>query len=254
MANPSIGLLNSFTIETLKGFLDAEEKTNMAGFRTESLCQWVDALEAGIIPAEHWSETVDEESRRAKGSPVYAAVDVNYDRSRAYVAIAARRADGNLHTEVVAMAPGTDWLIPWLKERKKKFVGVAVQEIGAPASAMIADFEEAGIPVVRWGPAREVQAGCSITYDGIVEHTIFHRPSPVLDRAATSGSARHSGDAWIFDRRNSPVDVSPLIACTGAIWLEAGRFDVKDPQVHGWDEDKISQWEKEAQARWGMDS
>lgn len=81
---------------------------------------------------------------------------------------------------------------------------------------------------------------------------MYHRPAPVLDRAVTSGAARHSGDAWIFDRRNSPVDVSPLIACTAAIWLEAGRFSVKDPQVHGWDEGKISQWEKEAKERWGM--
>lgn len=252
IANPSIGLLNQFTVETLKGRLEAMERTNMGGFLTEHMCLWVNALEAGIIPAEHWAETVDEESRRASGSPVYAAVDVNYDRSRAYVAIAARREDGNLHTEVVAMAAGTEWVIPWLKERKNKFEGVAVQEIGAPASAMITDMEEAGIPVVRWGPAREVQAGCALIYDGIVEHTVYHRSSPVLDRAVTSGSARHSGDAWIFDRRNSPVDVSPLIACTGAIWLEAGRFSVKDPQVHTWDEEKVLQWEREARERWGM--
>lgn len=253
MANPSIGLLNTFTIETLKGFLEAEEKTNMAGFRTESLCQWVDSLEAGIIPAESWSETTDAESRRDPKSPVFAAIDVNYERSRAYVAVASRRSDGALHTEVVAAAPGTDWVIPWLKERKDKFQGVAVQEIGAPASAMIVEMEEAGIPVVRWGPAREVQAGCAVLYDGVVEGTIFHRPSPLLDKAATSGSARHSGDAWIFDRRNSPVDVAPLIAVTGAVWLEADRFVVKDPQIHAWDDEKIKMWEKEAAARWGMD-
>ena len=246
MANPSIGLLNSFSIETLQGFLEVEEKHNMAGFITESLCGWVNALEAGIIPAGHWTETTDPESGRAEGSPIYAAVDVNYDRARAYVAIAARRADGNLHTEVVAMAAGTDWLIPWLKERKSKFAGVAVQEVGAPASAMITELEEVGIPVVKWGPAREVQAGCAILFDGIVEHTIFHRPSPVLDRAATSGAARHSGDAWVFDRRNSPVDVAPLIAVTGAVWLEADRFEAKNPQVYGWDEEKIAQWEREA--------
>jgi hypothetical protein len=254
MANPSIGLLNSFTIETLQGFLEAEEKHNMAGFITESMCGWVDALEAGIIPAEHWGETLDEDSRRSKESPLYAAVDVNYDRSRAYVAIAGRRDDGNLHVEVVAMAAGTDWLIPWMKERKGKFEGVAIQEIGAPASALIAEFEEARIPVVKWGSAREVQAGCALLYDGIVEHTIYHRPSPVLDRAATSGAARHSGDAWIFDRRNSPVDVAPLVAVTAAVWLEAGRFAEKDPQVHGWDQDKIARWEAEARDRWGMDN
>jgi hypothetical protein len=252
IANPSIGLLNQFTVETLKGRLEAMERTNMAGFLTEHQCVWVNSLEAGIIPAESWAETTDDESRRDPKSPVFAAVDVNYERSRAYVAVASRRTDGALHTEVIAAAPGTDWLIPWLKERTDRFEGVAVQEIGAPASAMIVEMEEAGIPVVRWGPAREVQAGSAILYDGIVEGTIFHRPAPVLDKAATSGSARHSGDAWVFDRRNSPVDVAPLIAVTAAVWLEADRFVVKDPQVHGWDDEKVKQWEKEAAARWGM--
>ena len=37
-----------------------------------------------------------------------------------------------------------------------------------------------------------------------------------------------------------------------AVWLEADRFIVKDPQVHSWDEEKVKQWEKEAATRWKM--
>lgn len=246
MANPSMGLLNSFTLETLKGFLEVEEKTNMAGFRTESLCQWVESLETGIIPAEVWQATTDADSRRNPKSPIYAAVDVNYDRSRSYIAVASRRTDGALHTEVIAAAPGTDWIAPYLKERKNRFAGIAVQETGAPASGLILELEEAGVVVTRWGPAKEVQAGCSILYDSLTEGTIFHRPAPVLDRAATSGSARHSGDAWIFDRRNSPVDVAPLIAVTAAVWLEADRFSKTVPNIAVWDPEKVKRWEREA--------
>ncbi|MCV7174924.1 LAGLIDADG family homing endonuclease [Mycolicibacterium sphagni] len=227
-------------------------------------CQWVDSIVPGKIPAEHWAATRDPDSRRAQDATVYACVDVNYDRSRAYVAIAARREDGNVHTEVVAAARGTDWVIPWLKARTDRFAGIAVQEIGAPASSLIIDMEAAKLKVVKWGPAKEVQAGCSLLYDGIVnDHSIYHRPQPLLDKAATSGAARHSGDAWIWDRRSSPIDVSPMVACTGAVWLEASRFKVKTPEVHGWDADKIRQWEREAiekkqrwereaQERWGM--
>lgn len=253
-ANPSLGLLNQFSIDTLQGRLEAMERSNMAGFLTEYLCLAVQALEAGIIPMEHWDATVDPESRRATEAPLYAAVDINYDRSRAYIAVAARREDGNLHTEVIAAAAGTDWIIPWLRERKGKFAAVTVQEIGAPASMLIDEIKEAELAVVPWGPGREVQAGCSLFYDGVVEHTIFHRPAPLLDKAAAAGSARHSGDSWIFDRRNSPVDVSPMVACAAAVWLEAqrGKKPAEAPQCHEWpDDDVINQWEQEARERWG---
>jgi len=246
-ANPSLGLLNEFSVDTLQGRLEAMEKSNMNGFLTEYLCVAVQALEAGIIPLEHWQATVDAESARAENADLYAAVDISYDRARSYIAIAARRPDGNLHTEIVAAATGTDWIIPWLTERKKKFAAIAVQEIGAPASMLIDEMREAHLPVTAWGPGREVQAGSALFYDGIVDHTIFHRPAPLLDSAATSGSARHAGDSWIFDRRNSPVDVAPIIACAAAVWLEAARGKKGQPKISAWpDEDVIRQWELEA--------
>lgn len=77
MANPALGMLNDFSIHDLLGFFEAMEHRNLPGFQTEHLCQWVDALEPGILPAEHWMETLDSNSRRAEGSPAYVAVDVN---------------------------------------------------------------------------------------------------------------------------------------------------------------------------------
>jgi len=105
-ANPSLGLLNQFSIDTLQGRLEAMERSNLNGFITEHLCLGVQALEAGIIPLEHWEATEDTESARAADADLYAAVDINYDRSRSYIAVAARRPDGNLHTEIMAAAAG----------------------------------------------------------------------------------------------------------------------------------------------------
>ncbi len=255
LANPALGHLNDFKLDDLRAMFEAEQYRNLPGFQTEHLCMWVDALKPGIMPAEHWAETLDPTSRRAEGSTVYAALDVNYERSRSFVAIAARRADGNLHIEVVQAARGTDWIIPWLSgndekgmDRRKKFAGVAVQKTGAPASGMIDDLRQAGIPVVEWGPGVEVAGGCGLIYDQITEHKIFHGPAPVLDRAAASGVSRNVGEGWVFDRRNSPVDVSPLIACTAAAWLEHQPI-AGAPQIHPWpDEETIRQWERDADA------
>jgi len=246
-ANPAVGWLNEFTIEDLHGRLETMQFKNMPGWQTEYLCQTVDALEPGVIPAEYWQDGVDMKSGRAAGSDIYAALDVSYDRKTSYVAIAARREDGALHIEVIQAARGTDWVVDWLTERKTKFKGVAVQKTGAPASGMIGDLKRAGVPVVEWGPGLELQAGCALFFDGICEHTIFHRRQPVLDRAAASGVARRVGDAWIFDRRNSPVDVAPIVACAAAVWLE-GRPAAPKPQVWGWPSDEqIDQWEKGAE-------
>jgi len=252
MANPSMGLLNDFSLDDLRGYLEAMEYRNLAGFQTEHLCQWVDSLQPGILPAEHWAETIDPTSRRDESAPVFAALDVNYDRTRSYVCIAGRRADGNLHIEIAVAASGTDWVVEYLAERKKKFKAVAVQKTGAPVSGMIDDIKRAGVKVVEWGPSNEIAGACAMLYDQITEHRIFHRPAGALDRAAASGVARNVSEGWVFDRRNSPVDVSPLIACAAAAWLEHKRPGT--PTVHEWpDEDVIRQWEEEGrgmEAQW----
>lgn len=217
-------------------------------------CQWVDSLEPGIIPAERWADTVDVASRRAEGSPMYVGVDINYERSRAFIAVAARRADKNLHIEILNGARGTDWVIPWLcdkdaagVDRRKKFAGVAIQKTGAPISGMLEDFRRAGIPVVEWGPGTELAGGCNLLFDGIKEQRIYHCPAPVLDRAAASGVSRPVGEGWVFDRRNSPVDVSPLVACAAAAWLEH-QPPAEVPELHSWpDEETIKAWEAEAE-------
>lgn len=246
LANPSMGLLNDFTIDDLKGYLEAMEYRNMPGFQTEHLCQWVDSLEPGIIPAEHWMETLDHDSRRKEGSPLYACVDVNYDRTRAYVAVACRREDGKLHFEVIAAARGTDWLIPWFQERPGKFVGIAVQKTGAPVSGLLQDFLDAKLPVVPWGQGLELQTGCSLFYDSIVQHVAFHRPAIVLDRAAASAVGTTASDAWVFSRRNSPVDAAPLVACAGAVWLEQNMPAPEMPMVHAWpDEEELEKWSQQ---------
>ena len=208
-------------------------------------CQWVDSLEPGIIPAEHWAETMDGASRRAAGAPVYMGVDVNYLRARSYVAVCSERGDGSQHVEVIAGALGTDWVIDWLVTRADQYAGIAVQKTGAPVSGMIPDMLAARLPITPVNTGVELQSACGLLYDGICEHRIFHRPAPLLDQAAASGVGRNAGDAWIFDRRNSPVDVAPLVAVSLAVWLANYTPDVKNPVCHPWpDQEVIASWEQ----------
>ena len=216
LANPAMGYL--FESDTLSGRAEAMFD-NMAGFKTEHLCQWVDALEAGIIPAEDWIATTDPSSKRAEAATVWASVDVNFQRTKGYVAIASRRDDDKLHIEVVAAERGTEWILPWLTERKDRFAGVVIQARGAPASVLIEPLRENGIEVFELGGS-DLTKAYGYTFDLITERKVFHRPAPVLDAAAESAKARIIGDSWVIDRKNSPVDASPLVACIQAAWGE----------------------------------
>jgi len=37
------------------------------------------------------------------------------------------------------------------------------------------------------------------------------------------------GDAWLWDRKNATVDISPLVGCTLALW--GSRTQSRAPQV-----------------------
>ena len=216
LANPGMGYL--FEAESMVGRAEAMSD-NIAGFKTEHLCQWVDALDPGIIPPEHWAATTDAESKRADGAQVWASVDVNFQRTKAYVAIASRRDDDKLHIEVVAAERGTEWIVPWLSERKDRFAGVVVQARGAPASGLIEPLREAGVEVLELGGS-DLTKAYGYMFDMISEHKVGHRPSPVLDAAAEAAKAKILGDSWVIDRKNSTVDSSPLVACFQAAWGE----------------------------------
>jgi hypothetical protein len=218
-------------------------------------CQWVDSLTPGIIPAQAWADTLDPTSRRDEDAPLYACIDVSYHRTRSYVAVAGVRDDGKTHMEVLPTpkgAKGTDWVVPWIAKRKERFAGICVQKSGAPASSLIDDLRAAGVDIIEWGaPVTTLAAAAASFYDGLGNGTIAHRPAVILDRAAASTPARTIGDAWFFDRRKSPVDAAPLVACCGAVWLLNNPPPAPGPAtVWEWpDDDTLDEWRKEADDR-----
>ncbi|CPR79317.1 terminase large subunit [Mycobacteroides abscessus] len=220
MANPSMGYL--FSENELRGQAEAMQIDNPGGWKTEHCCQWVKILLPGVMPAEDWAATTDPNSARKAEAKVWAALDVNFERSSSYIAVAAERENGDQHVEVVAAQRGTDWTIEWLKERADKFEGVVIQARGAPASGLIEPLREAGVTVIELGGGDLTRAYGEF-YDALLKHRVWHRPSPALDEAALTALARTLGDAWVIDRKNSPTDASPLVACIQAMaghWLQ----------------------------------
>jgi phage terminase large subunit-like protein len=213
-ANPSLG----YTIAE-RTIASAAHTDPEWVFRTEVLCQWSEGALEGPFPAGKWETCLDEHSAIASDAPVTACIDVSWNRSSAYVAVAGRREDGLPHVEVVAARAGTDWVVDWFTDEKKphRASWPVVVQVSSPAGSLIEDLEAAGLEVVEWKGA-DLGAGCGAFYDQVTSEKLRHLAQPILDVPASVAATRPINDAWVWDRKRSPVDIAPLVAVTGATW------------------------------------
>ena len=213
-ANPSLG----HTIE-LGSILAARRTDPEWVFRTEVLCQRVDL--AAVSPLPGWPKVREPGSGVQPGGLAGFGVDVSWDRSRAWIGAAVRLDDGRTHLEAVDSREGTDWVVPRLVELCGRWspVAVAVQASGAPASTLLGELEEMlDVPVEAVG-GTDLARACGSLYDAVANGRIRHPGQEPVDQAARHAAIRPLSDAWVFDRKRSPVDIAGLMAETLALWV-----------------------------------
>ncbi|ADG97639.1 Terminase [Segniliparus rotundus DSM 44985] len=211
-ANPALGV----TI-TERAIASAYATDPAPVFAAEVLCQWPLTVTPGPFPPGSWDSTRDDNSTIATDSPRVVGLDMAWNRSTVTLALAGRRDDGMAHVEITAQRAGSDWVAPWLAERREKIAAVIVQANGAPASSLVADLEAAGLPVIAWrGP--DLGKATGAFHDLLATGKIRHLSHPGLDQAAATAAVRPAGDAWLIDRKHSPVDPAPLVAAIAATW------------------------------------
>ena len=59
---------------------------------------------------------------------------------------------------------------------------------------------------------------CGLMFDTVDERGLRHLGGLELRQAVKGATKRPLGDAWAWSRRNSTVDISPLVAATLALW------------------------------------
>ncbi len=209
-------------------------------FRTEVLCQWPGGALDGPFPAGKWESTLNRTVETRFGpqlavvdrivGDVVACVAVSADRSRAYVLIAGRRADGVAQVELHAARKGVEWVHGWLMARAWRIRQVTGQSNGAQVSDLMRDLAEDPkftIPVVPWrGP--DLLAAHGQAFDAVRDGLVWHNPQMALDLAAAAAAKKKLGDGWLVDLPASPVDAAPLQGFIGALWLLCRQ----PPQVH----------------------
>lgn len=229
-ANPSLGYF-----VPVRNIRAAQATDPPDVFKTECLCQWVEAVDEPPFPVDSWAGGIDTQSCIRDGAPFSVGLDVSADRQKTAIAVCGRRADNRLHGEVVAYRDGIGWAVEWIRERVGREgwpspLMVAVQGRGAPASALVELIQAIdGVGVVEVA-GRDLGAYCGRMWDAVAASApdaksdaarIMHRPQPVLDLAANVAVTRPVGDgAWAWDRAKSREDISPLVALTMAHGLE----------------------------------
>jgi hypothetical protein len=228
-ANPSVGY--RVDLETLG---DMATTMSPAAFRREYLGAWPeDARSEWIIAPETWFSLADRESRIV-GEKRF-AVDMPWSRERTVIAVAGVREDGRDHVEIVDARPGNSWAVPRLVELADRWapdVPVALDPSG-PAGALLPDLQAAGLEVLRVG-GRDLAAACGTFSDRAVAGRLRHLGQSELATALDGARRRPYADAgaYVWDRRDPSVDISPLVAATVALYSAARA--AAETEESGW--------------------
>lgn len=169
-----------------------------------------------VIDAALWAALAD--SRSAAVGTVAFAVDSTPDRRATAIGTAGRRADGLGHWEVVDHRSGTGWVVARMVELHEKWQPCAVViDPASPAGAFIAPLEEHGLEVMKLTGREAAHAHGAMRNDA-TNMVARHMDQPELNDALAGAATRDLADAQAWSRKDSSVDISPLVAVTNAAY------------------------------------
>ncbi len=223
--NPALGIRISewFLAKQLTNFTAAGKPEK---FDTEHLGHWplAGADQWRVIAEAEWTAARSDPEHRPQ-PPVAFALETALDRSWSSIGVAGRRADGRRQVEVVDRRSGTGWVVARAKELTEAWRHCAfVVDPAGGAASLIPALEEAGIEVYKIG-TREVAAAAGMLFDGIAgedeaARDVRYVDHPALTAAVEAAAQRPLEKAWTWSRRG-PVDTSPLVAVSNALFGHA---------------------------------
>lgn len=220
-SNPSLGIrLQLSVVEDERAAMDDDT------FARERLGIWNAGASNAPIDPQSWAAVADTDSQIV--GPVSVAIDVAPDNRTGSVAVAGRRADGRVHVELVDNRAGAGWIVDFVKamQRKNALRVVRVQGGNAPSAPLIEPLTDAGLPVKVTGP-NDAGTACASLYSSVMDRSLRHLDQPVVNSALADARKRALGTEglWVWNRKNTTVDITPVIALT----LAAAAVDAAPP-------------------------
>lgn len=156
-----------------------------------------------VIHPELWRRVVDRDARPTGTSRF--GLDVADDRSSAAIAICGE----NDVVELVEHRDGTGWVIDRCNQLTGDHGATVAVDFGGPAGVLAGNLHRC-----QRMQGREVVQACGAMYDAIVEDEVTFRQDDAMDAAVNGVVKRPVGDNWVWSRRASTADVTPLMAAT----------------------------------------
>lgn len=189
-------------------------------FLLEGLGIWREDL-ISLFSMTRWSSDLLDVGSSIEGQ-VWLGLEVAQDLSWACISAAGKRADGLWHVQVAASHPGT----AWVAEKAATLPGIEKGLGVSPTSTTGSLLKELGAAKVKTNPVTltEYAQSCGSLYRKYMQGELRHLGQPELDTAVRHARKRQSGDAWVFDRRNPAIDITPLAAAVVALRMaETGK-------------------------------
>lgn len=121
--------------------------------------------------------------------------------------------------ELVDSRSGSAWLPVRLAQLVEDHRGSAVAlDPSGPVGSMLADLERAGLPLAPI-EGRDAVRSCGAFTRAVTLGLFRHRGESALEVAVVGARTRRSGDGARWSRRDSTVDISPLVAASCAWWV-----------------------------------
>lgn len=170
-----------------------------------------------VIDPETWS-TLAQPQFGSEGLQPCFAYDVAPDQSWASILAGLPCDDEVPMLEVVERRAGVRWLVDRLVELSEAHQPFAVLcADSSPAMMFVHLIEERGVPVTVVSTQDHAKA-CQLLVSLVENQAVRHRGEPDLLSAVKGAARKHLGDSWLWSRKNSKVDISPLVAATLAAW------------------------------------
>lgn len=167
------------------------------------------------IDLEKWVRCRDEDS--VIRDPVVIAYDVRPDRGASAIVAAGWRDDGLPGVEVIDHRAGTGWVTDRLQGLQDSHFPEAIGCDGkSPGAALLGTLKNLGVEVEAWTLDDHARA-CGVFFDCVENETLRHLGTQDLDNAVRGAAKRSVGDRWLWSRRESQVDITPLVAATLAL-------------------------------------
>ncbi len=226
VANPGLGIrISPEYVERERAALDADafarERLGVGMYPVDPSSAWL------VISRGEWEARADPGSGRPRPG-VAVAADASPGQVSGAVSVSGYRADGKLVVEIPEgdHRPGVGWIVPRLVEfqRKHRPCAVVIDPRG-PAAGLIPEAERAGLEITKPTLGDAAQAFAQF-HAAVCEPpgTLVHLGQAELAAALAGAVAADTGDGGkLWARKDTTVDISPLVAVTLAHWA-AGKF------------------------------